>query len=130
MADRKQDLSQTYIFHGKRYGPGKGVMVPEDFPKTPPVRKAGASATFRPGTSGSGISLEDAPEGSGVTAEGTFQLAQGGKLPGESEEEFQARAAEDDEFRMEQDTEARAAAVKSIKDANKPATAKPKKDAE
>ena len=107
MADRKQDLNDCVLWKGKRYGPGKGVMVPEDFPKTLPTRKAGPSAENRPGTSGSGISLEEAPE-HGIDAQGGFQMARGGKLPSESEADFQKRAAEDAESVAEAESDARA----------------------
>jgi hypothetical protein len=123
MAERKMHLADTYIHKGIRYGPGKNVVVPDDFPKELRARRVGHQATFKPGTSGSGFSLEDAPE-NGISAEGTFNLTQGGKMPGETEEEFQERAREDQGILDEADAEARKGAAKAVTEANKPKASK------
>src|SRR5688500_5827487 len=118
---RKQDLDRTYIFRGHRYGPGK-AEVPEDFPKGDalPGRRIGPEKTFKPGTSGSGIALEEAPE-NGIASDGKFVYTQDGKNPGETDEDFKARMGEDAEYRDEVDEEARKANRKAVEDSAKEA---------
>lgn len=92
---KEQDLDQCYLYQGVTYGPGENITVPIDFPDKPGDRpqtmanlgkhvgsegvvldpiggqrggKINPMSGTRPGTSGSGVSLEHAP-GEGVVNE-------------------------------------------------------------
>lgn len=82
-ATKKVDLTRTYLFGGDSYGPGKDIVVPEDFPDidgetgdvihedgSPAARNAARARSFStaPNTGGVNTGESGAHEGKSATA--------------------------------------------------------------